>query len=352
MARASRQTVTIRHVAAEAGVSLQTVSRVMNDEPNVRPEMQEKVRVAVAKLGYVPSIAARRLSGSRSYLILALNDRDRTIDDWASGQGSDWIGQMLYGGMLECAARDYRMIFELVDTHSSHVEREVLAALSALRPDGVILTPPHSDNPAILTLLSDRNMPFARIGSRADGPGFTIRMDDAEAGEAATRHLAALGHRRIGFIMGDADYRLSHTRAEGYARAVRALRLDDDPALLQPGDFGFASGERAMEALLALPGGVTAVIASSDKMTLGALHVAHRHDLSVPGDLALVSFDDTPVVRYSVPPMTAVTQPIAPMAARAAELLIEAAAGRPPPVTDHLLPFTLSVRGSTVRDGS
>src|SRR3546814_10143498 len=79
------------------------------------------------------------------YLILALNDRDRTIEGWKLGQGSDWIDQMLYGGMLACAERGYRMIFELIDTHSTQVEREVNAALSSLRPDGVILTPPHSD---------------------------------------------------------------------------------------------------------------------------------------------------------------------------------------------------------------
>jgi LacI family transcriptional regulator len=105
-----RQTVTIKHVAADAGVSLQTVSRVINNEPNVRPEMQERVREAIARLGYVPSIAAQRMSGSRSYLILALNDRDRTIADWRARQGSDWVDQMLLGGMLQCAEHGYRMI--------------------------------------------------------------------------------------------------------------------------------------------------------------------------------------------------------------------------------------------------
>src|SRR3546814_7451525 len=111
MGRSPRQSVTIRHVAAEAGVSLQTVSRVVNNEPNVRPQVRERVMEAVKKLGYVPSLAARRMGGSRSYLILALNDRDRTIEGWKLGQGSDWIDQMLYGGMLACAERGYRMIF-------------------------------------------------------------------------------------------------------------------------------------------------------------------------------------------------------------------------------------------------
>ncbi len=111
-----KQAVTINHVAAEAGVSLQTVSRVINNGANVRPEMQQRVQAAIDKLGYVPSIAAQRMSGSRSYLILALNDRDRTIADWRARQGTDWVDQMLLGGMLKCAEHGYRLIIELVDT--------------------------------------------------------------------------------------------------------------------------------------------------------------------------------------------------------------------------------------------
>jgi LacI family transcriptional regulator len=130
-----RQAVTIRHVAAEADVSLQTVSRVINNEPNVRPETKERVQAAIDRLGYVPSIAAQRMSGSRSYLILAINDRDRTIADWQARQGTDWVDQMLLGGMLKCAEHGYRMIFELVDTHSDHVERELAGAIAALQPD-------------------------------------------------------------------------------------------------------------------------------------------------------------------------------------------------------------------------
>lgn len=346
-----RQDITIRHVAAEAGVSLQTVSRVMNNEPNVRGAMRDRVKAAVAKLGYVPSIAARRLAGSRSYLILALNDRDRTLEGWRLGQGSDWVDQMLFGGMLKAAEHNYRLIFELVDTHSSHVEREVQAALSSLRPDGVILTPPHGDNPAITRLLEERGVPFARIGSDEDGAGFAIRMDDGAAARAATEHLIALGHERIGFISGDPEYALSTDRTKGYRAAMRAAGFALDPALEQPGDFGFASGERAGETLLALAAPPTAIVASSDQMTLGVLHVAHRRGVSVPGQLSLVSFDDTPVVKFSVPPLTAITQPIAAMASAAVDLLIRQAAGGEPGRERRVIPFALAERGSTARRG-
>src|SRR6266550_1154530 len=144
-----RQAVTIKHVASDAGVSLQTVSRVINNDAKVSPHMKARVEASIEKLGYVPSIAAQRMSGSRSYIILALNDRDRTIADWMERQGVDWVDQMLLGGMLKCAELGYRMMIELVDTHNDHVERELRATIAALQPDGVILTPPHSDNAMI-----------------------------------------------------------------------------------------------------------------------------------------------------------------------------------------------------------
>jgi LacI family transcriptional regulator len=342
-----RRQTTIKHVAAEAGVSLQTVSRVINNGPNVRAEVRERVNAAVAKLGYVPSLAAQRMGGSRSYLLLALNDRDRTIEGWRSGEGTDWVDQMLLGGMLQCAEFGYRLIFELVDTHSSHVEREVQAAISALHPDGVILTPPHSDNPLITDLLVQMRLPFARIGSVAPGPGFTIVMDDRAAADVATRHLLDRGHRRVGFITGSDEYVLSGARLDGYRQAVSARGLPLDEDLVARGDFTFASGVRAMQGFLDLAEPPTAIVASNDQMALAALHVANSRGLRSPNGLAIVSFDDTPIVRFSNPPLTAVVQPVAAMAAQASRLLIRAKAGDDDLPPGVVVPFDFVVRGST-----
>jgi LacI family transcriptional regulator len=345
MAR-QRQTVTIKHVAAEAGVSLQTVSRVINKEPNVRPEMMARVQEAIARLGYVPSIAAQRMGGSRSYLILALNDRDRTIADWRERQGSDWVDQMMLGGMLKCAEHGYRMIVELVDTHSDHIERELSAAIAALQPDGVILTPPHSENPLITGLLEARGISFARIGSLKDGAGFALTMDDERAAMLATGHLLELGHRRIGHIAGPADYALSGWRVNGWRTAMASAGFSADD-LLEEGDFGYESGLEAAGRLLDRPDPPSAIIASNDRMALATLEAARRRGLDVPSALSLVSFDDTPIVRFTHPPLAAIVQPIVEVTARAVELIIAERAGRPTSRDPIVVPATLVVRGST-----
>lgn len=341
-----RQSVTIKHVAADAGVSLQTVSRVINKEPNVRPEMMERVQASIAKLGYVPSIAAQRLGGSRSHLIVALNDRDRTIADWRERQGTDWVDQMLLGGMLTCAEHGYRMIVELVDTHSDHIERELLAAIAALQPDGVILTPPHSQNAIIVRLLEEHGISFARIGSLDEGPGFALTMDDERAARLATDHLLDLGHRRIGFVAGPEEYTLSGWRIDGWRASMAAAGLPTE-GLLERGDFGQTSGLRAAAALLDGDAPPTAIIASNDKMAIAALEAARARRLHVPHDLSLVSFDDTPIVRFTHPPLTAIVQPIAEVIARAVELVIDEQAGRATPATLVVVPARLEIRRST-----
>lgn len=317
-----KQAVTIKHVAADAGVSLQTVSRVINDGPNVRPAMRDRVQASIERLGYVPSIAAQRMSGAKSYLILALNDRERTIADWQKREGGDWVDQMLLGGMLKCAEYGYRMIIELVDTHNDHVERELGAAIAALQPDGVILTPPHSENPLITGLLAQQQIPFARIGTRAEGPGFAITMSDESSARKATRHLLELGHRRIGFIAGPAEYSLSARREEGWRAEMAGAGVDVED-LYTVGDFSFDSGVRAARKLLRQASRPTAILASNDQMSLGTMEVAREMGLAIPHNLSLVSFDNTPVVRFTRPPLTAIDQPIAETVSKAVELLID-----------------------------
>lgn len=341
-----RQQVTIRHVAADAGVSLQTVSRVINREPNVRPEMERRVRASIDKLGYVPSIAAQRLSGSRSYLILALNDRDRTIADWRERQGTDWVDQMLLGGMLKAAEYGYRMMFELVDTHDDHIERELRATIAALQPDGIVLTPPHSENPQICRLLAEAGIAFARIGSVAPGPGIAMTMDDDHAAALATRHLVELGHTSIGFIAGSPSYSLSQWRVDGWRSEMARHGLPID-GLLKQGDFSYESGVVAARSLLKRPDRATAIIASNDRMALATMATAKEIGLNIPRDVSLISFDNTPIVNFTEPKLTAVDQPVAATASKAIEMIIHQLRGEKVPNEPIIVEAGLVVRDST-----
>ena len=240
------------------------------------------------------------------------------------------------------------MIIELVDTHNDHVERELGTALTALQPDGVIITPPHSDNPQILALLQARDIPFARIGSTGkDGlGGIALTMDDEGSARLAVRHLVALGHRDIGFIAGPADYHLSGWRVDGWQDEMAVAGLNADETLLAVGDFTFEGGERAARELLARSPRPTAIIVSNDQMALAALEVAEALGLEVPADLSLICFDNTPMVRFTRPPFTAIDQPVAETAARAVELLIAVKGG------EEVSPAPINVSGSLVVRGS
>jgi LacI family transcriptional regulator len=308
--------------------------------------MQERVQASIDKIGYIPSIAAQRMSGSRSYLILALNDRTRTIEDWQARQGSDWIDQMLRGGLLKCAEHGYRLIFELVDTHNDHVERELKATIAALQPDGIILTPPHSDNPLITDLLNKANIPFAQIGSEGTQGGIPLIMGDEQAASDATEYLQRLGHTRIGFIAGPDSYLLSGWRTKGWRSAMEAAESTID-GLCGEGDFSLESGQAAALALLQSDDRPTAIIASNDQMAIGTIRAAEQMGLRVPDDLSVISFDNTPMARFTQPPLTAIDQPISETTSRAVELLIAAQKGEELPEEPTIVSADLIVRDST-----
>lgn len=339
-------TITIEHVATAAGVSRQTVSRVINNGPNVKPAVRDRILAAIEQLGYVPNLAARRMGGARSYLILAINDRQRTIHNWQSGLGNDWVDQMLYGGMLTCEARGYHMLFELVDTAPDQACRQVERAIAALRPDGVILTPPHTANAGLAQLLSDKAIPYGRIGAPPSDDGINVFMDDSVAASDAVGHLIDIGHRRIAFISGSEAYAASDARQSGFRLAMQGAGIDTPEAYVEHGDFSFGSGVDAMERLLSLPVPPTAVIASNDEMAFAVLHVASACGLKVPVDLSIISFDDTPGIRFSVPPLTAIRQPIADLASKISGLLIDAANGAEVQ-GNYQLPFELVLRSTT-----
>jgi LacI family transcriptional regulator len=343
--------VTIYDVAAAAGVSIKTVSRVMNDEPNVRPATRARVTTAAEALGYHPSLSARSLAGSRSFLIAVFVDAALTMDHWRSERGADYLSRIQLGVTSVCREAGYHVLVELIDHGPGQVRREVSSLLAALKPDGVVLTPPSADDEVVLSLLAGWGAPYVRLGpERPGGGGLRLTVDDRAAAARMTEHLIGLGHT--------ADRhdprRGALSRQRGPARRLPAgdgahgLTVADD--WMRPGDFTFESGVRATEALLGATERPTAIFASNDDMALGALAALDEAGLSAPEDVSVAGFDDSAGGRFSRPQLTTMRQPLVEMSTLATRMLINgvarnAEAGARP--RDELLPFTLIHRAST-----
>ncbi|QNM84019.1 LacI family DNA-binding transcriptional regulator [Sphingomonas sabuli] len=327
-----------------SGVSRQTVSRVLNDHPNVRDEVRERVRSAISSLGYAPNLAARRMGGAKSYLIMAINDRQRTLENWEAERGNDWVDQMLRGGMLACEANGYHMLFELIDTDERAVTR-LSEILSSLRPDGIVLTPPHSENSDLWELLESRNCPFVVLNTPVHDDMLQAGMDERAAAVSATRHLTDLGHRRIAFLSGRRDYGNTSLRVDGFLSEVERVGGE---TLVELADFSFDTAARVTTEWLESGAPPSAIIAENDEMAFAVLHVANLLDIKVPEQLSVMSFEDTPGVRFSVPPLTAIRQPTAAIVACACDMLMTVAEGKTVE-PHHVLPFELIVRDSTAR---
>ncbi len=337
-------TITIEDVARAAGVSRQTVSRVINRKPGVKPAVRERIETAIAELGYVPNLAARRMGGARSFLIMAINDRARTIENWTAGRGNDWVDQMLHGGMLACEEHGYHMLFELVDTQHDEAVRQVGRILTSLQPDGIILTQPHSENAKLAQMLRERGRPFARIAlPNPDIPSLSVHFDDAAAARACVDHLRDYGHERIAFLAGNSTYQGSVNRREGFAEAMNEAGLEP---IIGECDFSFDKAADFARSLLGGDGAPTAFVAENDEMAFAVLNVADALGYKVPDQVSLISFEDTPGARFSVPPLTAIRQPTAAMIGRACEVLIEAT-GKTEVEGNYVLPFELRVRQTT-----
>lgn len=338
--------VTIEDVATAAGVSRQTVSRVINNGPNVKPAVRQRVEAMVEQLGYVPNLSARRMGGARSYLILSINDRARTYENWTSGRGNDWVDQMLFGGMSECERHSYHIVLELIDTDSVSTIPQISRAVGSLRPDGVILTPPHCDNPELIAWLDRQGIPCARIGHREGGAYVDVFMDDGGAMRESAQHLLKLGHRRIGFLAGPLDYGPSQQRRVAFRETLAEAGLPQAAGPIGAGNFYFDMAVGVLETMFAEPDPPTAIIADNDKMAFAALHVAASLGIKVPDDLSIISFEDTPGVRFSVPPLTAIRQPTAAMIGKACAQLIALSKGEDGRGAFEL-PYEFRVRATT-----
>lgn len=304
--------VTIDDVAAAAGMSTKTVSRVLNNEPNVRDVVRQRVLAAVAALKYRPLASARSLATNRSFMVSLLYDN----------RSPSYIMEVQAGVLEACEARHYSMMVQpLVSTAADFVER-VEDILTRHRPDGLILTPPITDHPQLLDRLRKGNIPFACISPRHPRGRIGVILREREAAATMMAHLVSLGHRRIAHIIGDPEHGAGIWRLAGYRDGLEQAGLRENPAYLVQGMFSFESGVAAARKLLALRSPPTAIFAGDDDMAIGAIWAAAEAGLSVPGDISICGFDDTTIATQVWPPLTTIHQPVREMGRRAADELL------------------------------
>jgi LacI family transcriptional regulator len=334
---------TIMDVARLAGVSMKTVSRVVNKEPNVRAELRERVTHATAMLGYRPNLSARSLAGERSFLIGHL----------FGDPGGDYTHRVQVSLLNRCREAGYHLLVEQIDSGASDVAERTTALVSQLRLDGVILTAPITDLHDVLRVLEASRVPYVRIAPDIDSDRSPqVRIDDTRGVRELTEHLIALGHRRIGFIKGDPRHAAARLRLEGFRSAMNARGLFVPDVFVEQGSFSYESGLECARRLLARTDRPTAIVASNDDMAAAVIAAAHDMGIRVPEQLSVVGFDDAPIAQIVWPALTTVRQPIEAMADVAAELLLSRVSSRngaawPTPMPCRELDYELRLRQST-----
>lgn len=298
--------VTIRDVAAEAGVSVATVSRVFNRKGPIREETFRRVMDVAAAMQYVPHAGARSLS-TRS---------TRTIGVVLPDLHGEFFSEVIRGIDLAARERGYHVLLS-----GSHADREEMrAVVQAVRGlvDGLIVMSPDLDANALIEELP-RGLPVVLLNSKTEARA-SITIDNAAGAREVVKHLASLGHRRIAFLSGPAHNADAEQRRRGFRSGARAHGIE---ALEVEGNFTEDSGYEAIGKVLAAAERPTAVFAANDSMAIGALSALRDANIRVPEQMALVGFDDIPIARFLDPPLTTVKVPIAELGRRGLQILLE-----------------------------
>lgn len=331
-------------VAKEAGVSLKTVSRVLNNEPRVQEAMRQRVREAMDRLGYVPSATARSLRSRRSFQIMLLVHDVR----------SSFVSTVQFGALQACQDLGYNLRLAMAPTDRL-VSEEALTgwmnkAMQSGKPDGIVLVPPLANDTVVETVVEKFGIKTVRIGVTGvedTEDRATVTIDDRQAARDITHHLLELGHKRIAFLRGREDQDATETRYRGYCDALGEAGLDVDGDLVLPGLFDFDSGIKQGLWLLDLPEPPTAVFAANDDMAAGVVTAAYRRGISIPRELSVVGFDDSEIAVRTLPALTTVVQPLEAMGKAAVETVIEAAGTSKLALQSKLLDYHLRIREST-----
>ncbi len=330
--------LTLEDIAQQAGVSRSTVSRVVNDHPNVRESVRKRVKEVIQSTGYHPNAAARTLASQRSWMLGLVVPRGVS-----SFFTDPYFPRLTQGVAQACNQYNYTLALFLVS--SKEDEEKIFPRVSRKGLlDGILVQSGQPDEQLIDRLVKT-GMPLVIAGRpfHADDVSY-IDVDNIDAAYNAVSHLIRQGYKRIGTIAGPSTSTVGLDRKEGYLKALNERGRQVDEALIVEADFTEAGGYYAMRRLLPLR--PDAIFAASDIMAIGAMRAVREAGLSVPGDVAFVGFDDLPLATLSDPQLTTIRQPIVQFGSKAVEILIDLIENGNHPPRRVILPTELIIRGS------
>ena len=327
--------VKMEDVARRARVSTSTVSHVLNGTRKVSPKTVESVQQAVRELGYIPNTLARSLARSRTH----------TIGVAISALSNHYFSETVHAIETECARHGIMMLF--VDTHDDPVqELSVVKTLHHRRVDGILLAPSSDPEHAALAYLKANAIPTVLV-DRLAAEGFDqVGVENRDSTRELVAHLIGHGHRRIGMIAGHRGLSTTEERLDGYRQALSDAHIAFDPALLVNGESNRESARMAASSLLALGMPPTAIMAANNLMTIGAMHALWDAKIVVPGQMALVGFDDFDWADFFLPRLSVIAQPVQALGERAVQLLLQRIDDPEGARVSERLPATLRLRNS------
>ena len=335
---------TIDDVAELAGVSIKTVSRVVNQEPNVRAATQARVEAAIAELNYRPNQSARNLASQRAKLIGLVYDDPSAYETPSSG----YVIRMQQGTLQACRDAHYELLIHPCNYRNKDLDDNLRALIEQARPAGIILAAPLSNMPEIANSIEATGTPFVRLSpGGVASKQLAIATNDREICAEMTRYLASLGHTRIAFITGRENHQAVADRFLGYKDGMQESALEYSDHLVARGDQSFESGLECARQLLELGDRPTAIFAANDDMAVAVIHVADSMGIKIPDQLSVAGFDDIALARQVYPNLTTIRQPLSKMSEQAAKYLIEGKCGSDDGVATDIVPASLKLRGST-----
>jgi DNA-binding LacI/PurR family transcriptional regulator len=328
----------LEDIGRMAGVSRSTVSRVVNGERSVRPEVRKRVEDVIRETGYTPNAAARSLVSNRTGVIgLVIPSRVHGLFE------DPYFARLIQG--ITLGSHQAGVILSLFLFQSEEEERELYPrVVESGFLDGVIISATRMGDP-LAARMSDSGLPLVMVGRPDLERVSYVDVDNRAGGALAARHLIETGAERIGIIGAPTNTTAGLDRLEGFVEGLVQCERELDPDRRVDGDFSEAGGHAAMQTLIERD--VDAVFAASDTMAMGALRALRERDLDVPGDVAIVGFDGFRASETSEPPLTTIRQPVADTAARAVELLLGLVAGDVSAPASSVLPVELVVRCTT-----